>query len=161
LIAVITAWPRYSRARQCQRDLTKAFAEEGIEFMHIDSQTHEKIMKEAIVADVASVAAKWIPILKILMEYQQKRDLLKQQMKNLGKPSPEQGLRRTKRLLRSRIYKHVVGLVSGFLTLWTVAFLCLGLTGTEPQVPSLIYAFVSGVAAYATWRYWCTLYDTE
>jgi hypothetical protein len=47
------AWTGYRQAH-CQRDLTKAFARKGINFMHIESQTHEKIIKDAIATGTAA-----------------------------------------------------------------------------------------------------------
>jgi hypothetical protein len=64
------AWTRYHQrqARQCQRDLTKAFAEKGIDFMYIERQTHEKIIKDAIATGTAAALAKWLPILKLFAD---------------------------------------------------------------------------------------------
>jgi hypothetical protein len=83
------AWTRYRRAKQCQRELMKAFAEKGVDFTCIDSKTQKKVIKEAMVTDIATVVGKWMPIFQIFSEYNQKRDLLRQQMNNLGKPPSE------------------------------------------------------------------------
>ena len=64
------AWTRYHQrqARQCQRDLTKAFAKKGIDFMYIERQTHEKIIKDSIAAGTAAALAKWLPFLKLFAD---------------------------------------------------------------------------------------------
>jgi hypothetical protein len=74
------AWTRFRQAKQCQRELTRAFAENSIDFMRIDSETHEKILKEAMDTDIATVAAKWTPVVQLFKEYSQQRSLLQQQM---------------------------------------------------------------------------------
>ena len=57
-------WYRERQARQCQRDLARAFAGKGIDFMHIESQTHEKIIKDAIATGTSAALVRWLPVLK-------------------------------------------------------------------------------------------------
>jgi hypothetical protein len=83
------AWSRYRRAKQCQRELTKAFAEQGVDFMSVDSKTHEIVLKEAMVTDISTVVVKWVPIFEAFSAYNQKVNLSNRQMNNLGKPPSE------------------------------------------------------------------------
>ena len=79
------AWTMFRRSSQCQRELTKAFAEKGVDFMGLDTELHKKIILEAMASDVATTVERWRSVLKSSQDVA----LTRQAMNNLGKPISE------------------------------------------------------------------------
>jgi hypothetical protein len=58
------AWATYRLATSRQRALTEAFGGIGVNFMHLDTKFTKHLVKEAIETDVATVAAKYMPLVE-------------------------------------------------------------------------------------------------
>jgi hypothetical protein len=58
------AWAIYRNATSQQRELTNAFAEIGVNFMHLDATFHEHVIKEAMGTNTESAVAKYLPVVE-------------------------------------------------------------------------------------------------
>jgi hypothetical protein len=58
------AWATYRLATSQQREMTMAFAEIGVNFMHLDTKFTKHLIKEAMETDAAAVAAKYMPLVE-------------------------------------------------------------------------------------------------
>src|SRR6266849_2164067 len=61
------AWAIFRLATSRQRELTEAFAEIGVNFMHLDTKFNKHLVKEAMETDTANVVAKYTPLLQSIM----------------------------------------------------------------------------------------------
>jgi hypothetical protein len=58
------AWARYRLGKHRQRQLSDAFAGVGIDYMSLDTTFHERLLKEAMDTDAATVVTKYTPLLR-------------------------------------------------------------------------------------------------